>query len=287
MTRMLVCCVSVLCGSVVAQSAEPPRMITFTVTIATWKEARLAKPDDPAAVAAAVAEMEKTGALSHLTRLKFSTLENQQAQFQFGESVSVVTGRNFGGFGGRGNVPGAGGPPSVATFQREQTGTIVNATARVVESGVLAELMIEQTRFDQSKPAAEDPTSAPPSKPTLSIRATATIPREAPLILGAFDTTTEGKSETTAVLVTAAASSPPQAAAAVDRPIIQVFSLQHVDGGALRKTLDELFPQRDFETAVDERSNTLLVKAGPETLDTIAAIILRLDEAPARKDEVR
>jgi hypothetical protein len=291
MSRMLVWCGCLLCGSTVVTAAEAPRMVTLSVTIATGSDAKLAKLGEAVAVAATVAELEQAGQLSHITRLQFSALEEQAVQFQFGESTSVITGRTFGPFAGRGSAPGGqGSPQSVANYVREQTGTLVTATAKVIDSGVLAELAVEQTRFDKAKPAEENELNvAPPAKGTLVAKSTVTISPDAPVLLGGFTTTTEGGTETTVVLVTAKASGGQVAAAAVppNAPISRAFSLQRLDVDALRKTLESLLPPGKHNAIVDARTNSLVVTADATMLEMIEELLEKLGEAPVRTNTRR
>ncbi|MDZ4687069.1 MAG: secretin N-terminal domain-containing protein [Planctomycetaceae bacterium] len=295
MARWLVGLSGLLCGSALCLGAEPPRVVTLSVTIASGSDARLGLAHDPQALAKAVAELEAANGLSHLARIKFSAVEEQQSHVQFGESVSVIAGRTF-GFGGSrgtapggpGNPPGSGGPTSIPNFQQQQTGTMVMATARVVESGVLAEFSVEQTRIDKARPAAEDPQAAPPSKPMLMVKSSVTIPRDGTVLLGGFERTADDVTERTVVLVSATASGPPAGAAGAEKQqILQMFSLKRLDGGSVQKTLEEMLVNQPVRIALDARTNSLAVLADKDTLAEIKTLIQTLDEPQKPSDPAR
>jgi type II secretory pathway component GspD/PulD (secretin) len=288
MIRGFLACGLVL-WNVAAWSAEGPQMVAFTVTIATGSDAKLTGQQEPAELAQAVAALEQQGALTHISRMRFSTLEEQDVQFQFGETTSVITGRTF-GFGSRGGQtgqPGAGGPQSVASYQQEQTGTMVRATTRVVDAGVVAEFSLEQSRFDKSRPAGEDPPVTPPEKAMTHVKTTVLIPRNETVLLGGFERTGNGVIQRTVVLVTANVSGPPVAAAAVrnGKPReLRIFALKHADCDAMQTLLTELLAQRELTVAIDARTNAVLVQADPETMSVVEAVLLRMDE-PAKAEQ--
>jgi hypothetical protein len=292
MIRELFGCGLVL-WSTMAWSAEGPQMVAFTVTIATGSDAKLASQQEAGELTQIVAGLEKEGALTHISRMRFSTLEEQEVQFQFGETTSVVTGRTFGFGGSRGGPagqPGGGGPQSVASYQQEQTGTMVRTTARVVDAGVVAEFSLEQSRFDRSRPAAEDPPMTPPEKAVTHVKTTVLIPRNESVLLGGFERTGNGVAHRTVVLVTANVTGPPVAAAAIrnGKPReLRVFALKHADCGAMQSLLGELLAQRELTVAVDPRTNTVLVQADSDTMSVVEAILLRLDEPAKAADAAR
>jgi type II secretory pathway component GspD/PulD (secretin) len=264
-------------------------MVAFTVTIATGSDAKLASQQEPAELAQAVAALEQQGALTHISRMRFSTLEEQDVQFQFGETTSVIIGRTFGFGGSRGSPAGqagAGGPQSIANYQQEQTGTMVRATARVVDAGVMAEFSLEQSRFDKSRPVAEDSPVTPPEKAVTHVKTTILIPRNETVLLGGFERTGNGVTQRTVVLVAANVTGPAVAAAAIrnGKPReLRVFALKHADCGAMQTLLAELLAPRELTVAVDARTNAVLVQADSETMSVVEAVLLRMDE-PAKAE---
>jgi hypothetical protein len=145
-----------------AQAGSGGRLIAIEVLIAD-----LVVGDQPAqdeAVDAAVARVrdaEKQGKLSRVTRLRLTTLSEQQAMAQFGERVAVSTGRaSFagGGRGGSGNM--------AESFTYHNAGTIAQITPRVEGNKVIMECNVEQSRLVPkagAKPTVGNQTGAPES----------------------------------------------------------------------------------------------------------------------------
>jgi type II secretory pathway component GspD/PulD (secretin) len=272
-----------VCSGMLTCAADGPRTVSLSVTIASSADAALSLDRDASELLQAVAELEKKQTLAHLTRIKLTALEDQPAQFQFGETTAVIVGRSItGGFGssrGPDGTPIRSAPMSVPNYQHQQTGTILMVTPRVAENGVLVEVTLEQSRYDKSRPASDDLNAAPPDKPMINVKSTVLVPRDAPVVLGGFDRTTGGVTERTVVLLTASAAGPP-VAAAKSNPTTQlkVFSLQRIDATAAQKSLEKLFADKDFTLAIDERSNSVLMKGNAEDLAVVEAILLRLDQ---------
>lgn len=153
------------CSVTSGQDAKPEtatRVISIEVLIADLvifdKEAQ----DEPAdAVLERIRESEKQGKLSRVTRLRLTTLSDQQAMAQYGERAPVSTGRtSFTGGGGR-DFPGGGrGSGNITeSFTYHNVGTIVQITPRVEGNKVIMDCSVEQSRL-VAKAGAPRPTGA-------------------------------------------------------------------------------------------------------------------------------
>lgn len=66
---------------------------------------------------------------------------------------------------------------------------------------------------------------------------------------------------------------------------VNIFALKHADAGSMAKMLKQLLQgpdSRSLSIAVDDRTNSLVVRGGREQLEVIEAIIARLEEKSAK-----
>jgi hypothetical protein len=125
-----------------AKTGSDSRLVAIEVLIADLVVAD--EPEQDEAVDAAVARVrdaEKQGKLSRVTRLRLTTLSDQQAMAQFGERAAVSTGRaSFpGGRGGSGNI--------TESFAYQNVGTLAQVTPRVEGNKVIMDCNVEQSRL--------------------------------------------------------------------------------------------------------------------------------------------
>ena len=117
------------------------RLVAIEILIADLVVAD--EPDKDEAADAAVARVrdaEKQGKLSRVTRLRLTTLSDQQAMAQFGERAAVPT--------GRASFPGGRGGGEMATsFTYQNVGTIAQITPRIEGNKVIMECNVEQSRL--------------------------------------------------------------------------------------------------------------------------------------------
>lgn len=209
MIRMGFCSavLAVWCACSPLSAEEPPaagKVVQLEIVLAT-----AAVPSEGAAAAerpagkAMLEQIEawsKAGKLTHLTRIKVLTLEQNSAEFQFSEVVPLITGRTV--FpGGRGGNPMVQQP----TFTREEAGTLISATPRVEESGtILVFLKVEQSRFEtqpaQPQAEGEKDFPLPPSKEMQTCQTTVRIEDGVPEVVGGF-ATSAGRAATQSVVV--------------------------------------------------------------------------------------
>ncbi|MFG0334319.1 MAG: hypothetical protein ACF8TS_13220 [Maioricimonas sp. JB049] len=144
-------------------------------------------------------DAQEQGSFRHLTRVKLSTLEDNEATFQMGATEAVPQGTT------RAFSRGTSSRPTVATsYRNEQSGTIVSAVPRVKEDGaVLLELQFEQTRLRPASPTSgEDAEPSLPAKDSTTVTTTLTIPNGQSVLAGAFQSVdTESEPLETFVIV--------------------------------------------------------------------------------------
>ena len=266
----------------VAAGQEPAaagKFITLDIVVADVAEGLPASP-----TAAAILELEKAGKLSGWSKFRLTALENQRSQLQFGGHVPLVSGRNFAG-GGRGGF-GQGG----ATYTQISVGTLISAVARVEESGtVVAELKFERSSV-APRPAeaaeADADAGAPQSTATVSVQTTVRVKPGEPLLVGGRQTGGKEAGQTWLVLTASVAAAPkpevvePKPAAAAKEPIdeLKIVQLKHAAAAALANVLHDTFAREPIRIAVDERTNSLLLRGTPARLEVVLALIARLDE---------
>lgn len=261
--------------------ADEPRLIHFTVTIASASNDKLRPEMDAKEIVKTVGELEKSGELSSLTRLRFAAIEQESAKFQFGETLPTVSSRTSSrDRGTTGGFPGGGSPfgdrfsGQSVSFSRTQVGTNIGAVARVVDGGILAQLEIEQTRQDPQS-AGDDP--APPKSATLSFKSGIRIPAGETVMLAGLQERAANDTRRTVVLVSASLPDGAAKGARVDGEL-KIFALKQIRADGLRDVLMQLFPDTPLTLAADERSNTLVVRGTHEQLEVIEALALRLDQ---------
>ena len=270
---MLICGLLAIAGLLTAARAdEPPasRLVTIEVAIAD-----LAGDAAPAEVTpASLREMEKAGKLQSLTRIRLTTIENQQAQFQFGEKVPVVTGQERRGPRGE----------SASAISLENVGTIVEMLPRVEPDGsILLQMTLEKSRLIALHPVLEAPTPLPPRTSTISSKATVRLKSDEPTIVAGQQSEDKDNGQTWIVLTASAEAAPERAAAAGPAHELKVFQLRFAAAADLAKVLSSVFEKEPVRIAAEVRTNSILVQGPAENLAMVEALLLRLDEASPRK----
>jgi hypothetical protein len=164
LTSLVVLCLGLTGGWTNGQDAKPDahRVVAIEVLIAdlalSGKEAK-DEPND--AVVDRIRESEKQGKLSRVTRLRLTTLSEQQAMAQYGERAPVSTGRAS--FPSGREFPGGGrGSGNFAeSFTYHNVGTIAQITPRVDGNKVILECSVEQSRLVSKAPIARPDADAP------------------------------------------------------------------------------------------------------------------------------
>lgn len=276
------CCVLALAMYSVGRADEPAppgKLITLEVVVADVPNGAAAAP-----TAAAILEMEKAGKLSGCSRFRLTGLENQETSIQFGEHVPIVAGRTI--RGGGGGPGGAGGFPGVASFTQVAVGTMVETVSRVESAeAVVISLKLQRSSVTPAPPAAEpaDPNTPPQGTMTLNIQATVRAKPGEPLLVTGRQLSSGKETTQTWVVVTAsvgAGAAPEKKAAAVlDGDQLKIVQLKHAAAPALANVLVGVFQREPLRIAVDERTNSLLLRGSPASLEIVLALITRLDEA--------
>ncbi len=253
-------------ASAAPQPQRAGRLVSVEVVIAD-----VTGGEDRPLTAERLAELEKGGQVTSLSRLRLSALENQPAVVQFGERVSLVTGRTS--LGGRG---------AQDMMAQENLGTMVSVTARVEDDqSIVMEFQAEQTRFAPAAARAEgDNIERPAELPrTAKITAQSTLRIEPgkSVVAGGKTTRTEQGTMQTWILVSATAE-PARPKAADEAATLKVFTLMHAKAESLAELIQTVFRGDDLHVAADTRSNCLIVPGDDQTLDMIQRLLTRLDE---------
>jgi hypothetical protein len=273
-------------ASASGQEAVPQagKLITLEVVIADVPEAAGGAP-----TAAAILEMEKAGKLSGLARYRLTGLENQQASVQFGELASLATGRTFARGGGGefgGARAGAGGFGGQTTFNQISVGTHVTTVSRVESAdSIVTDLKIQRSSV-VPHPAAEaaDPNAfVPQGTVTFNLQATVRAKPGEPLLVSGRQLRSGKEAAQTWVVLTAsiAAGAPAEKRAGVgggaDDETLQVLQLVNGSASAMSNVLTGILPRNAVRIAVDERTNSLVLRGPPDQLEIARALTIRLD----------
>ncbi len=268
------------------------RMVSIEVSIVELAEkpspVETLDPESSQQLISRIRELETQGKLAGLTRLRLSTLDNNQVSAQTSQRLPMETGRNV--FPGQ---PGRGGMGSSPTFQFQNFGTVVRAITRI-EPGdtIVMDLQIEKTSaLREARPAtaetARPDVIAPTGMVTTEFKSTVRVPNGQTIVVQASGSSsaTENPSRTV-ILVTAYADQAPQVAAAKlpppqAQPPLTVFVLKSAKVGDMYEVLQQLFNNVAITMAVDVRTNTLFVKASPENIKLVENVITILDKVPA------
>lgn len=250
------------------------------------KESFSSEPADK--VLALVRQLEEQGKLEACSRVRLTTLEGQSATAQFGERKALVTGRSrtsaardqFGG-----------GFPQQTSYTMENLGTLISATASVLDDGdILVQLQIERSRLAADAPviaAANEPARPesdlpPPRTLTTSTRSTVRIADGQAVVLSGLVQGTPAKDVlATLIVVTAKVVSPhaPKTAAQSEQQSMQIYSLKFANAKDAASVLKSVFEGRPLRIAVDERTNRLVISGTADDLAAVQAVLLKLDEA--------
>src|SRR6185295_11095051 len=176
------------CASFLVAAEKPAptgRMVSIELVIAQFpdgqKDLDLAQESGDKLLTR-VKELEKQGQFTRMTRMRLSTLDQNQAMLQLGERAPVASGRTRAAFGGRGGQGGVAGAPVVnTTYTIENVGTMIGVTPQVEDDGsVSLNMQIEKTHLipppAAGDVAAGEPAEVPPSRTaTLTTRSTVRV----------------------------------------------------------------------------------------------------------------
>jgi type II secretory pathway component GspD/PulD (secretin) len=223
--------------------------------------------------AAKIVELDKQGKLDSASRIKLSLIENVPGSVQFGETSPLVSARQEFPGGGRGGM---------ASYSMQNTGTTVQATARVEQDGqILVELTVERSRLVPAKPAADDAAPEPRRVSQNTTRTTVRVASGQSVLVGSQQLSAGKDGAQTYVVLTASVAGPAKAAAAPARPaaVIKIFTLANARATDVLKVIRDVLDDQPIVFAADERSNSIVAKGTEEQLETTRALIQRLDEA--------
>ena len=136
-----------------APTPHAPRAIAIEVLIVDAKDGtkderavELCGPSDE--VAARLCELESKGRIVAIERIRLTTLEGQKTLVQAGRTAPVASGRSSSGRGG----------PAQTSYQRQDFGTLISATARADGDAILGELQVERSQLERraGKPQSDD-----------------------------------------------------------------------------------------------------------------------------------
>ncbi len=148
------------------------------------------------AAVAQVRRLQKEGGVAVLRRIQVTTIEGQQSVVQFGEQKPVATGQNVTPRG------------RVSNFVVDNSGTMIELTARVEPSGVVAlalnaetSRVVERDRPSGAEAGAEE--FVPSGKSTATVRSTITVPPGRTVAVTDFGTEEKAGTARLIVLVSA------------------------------------------------------------------------------------
>ena len=174
---------------------KPGKMVTFEVLIADLLEP-LDSPTVPK-----ILELEKAGKLNFLTRLQLTSLEEQTASVQFGETTPRTTSRAPAGRGFVGGPFAGRAPPNSPSLN---VGTLVRVTARIDDDGsIVTQLMAERSGLNAGSDQAIEPNDGSlPKVDRLMTQTTLRLkPGEPQLVGGQRATTGKDTNRTWIVLI--------------------------------------------------------------------------------------
>ncbi|MAG93219.1 MAG: hypothetical protein CMJ48_05665 [Planctomycetaceae bacterium] len=237
--------------------------------------------DSAEKVAARVRELESKGEVDVLDRIRLTTLEDQRAMVQVGRSVAVASGRM---------VSSRGGSPRTS-YQQQQIGTLISATARVDGKTVVAELQVEKSQLERLPAKADskpDDEFVPRATETMTSQTTVRIADGTTVLAGGMQTHSKTASTQKLVLVSARIlDAGPTKITSRPNPEpgqIKVFVLTNVDAGEAAKVVSHLFEGRPgapkvVKVEANARTNSLIVSGHEEQLELIEALLLKLDSS--------
>ena len=127
--------------------------------------------------------------------------------------------------------------------------------------------------------------AAPQGTNTVSIQSTVRAKPGEPLLVGGRQTGGKESGQTWLVLTASVAATPQPAVvepkpAAAKGPVdqLKIVQLKHAAAAALANVLHDTFAREPIRIAVDERTNSLLLRGSPERLEAVLALVARLDE---------
>ncbi len=253
-----------------APPQQPGRQISVEVVIAD-----VTGEAEGEMTAERLAELEKAGKVASLSRLRLSALENQPSLVQFGERVSLVTGRTS--FGGRGGAQ--------EMLSQENVGTMVSITARVDrDESILMEFQAELTRLT-APPARGDGEQADrsieiPRTAMITAKSTLRVSPGQTVVAGSKTTkSAEGSTQTWILVSASVPAGEPQEAAA-----LKIVMLKHAKAQSVADMLRTIFAGGNFLVAVDARTNSLVVSASESMLQKLIPLVAELDQAGERAD---
>ena len=276
----------------VAETKTPvsraPRAIAIEVLILSTKSStedehtvQFSGPTDE--VAARLRELESKGQIVDIDRIRLTTLENQKVLVQAGRATLIASGRSLGGRGG----------PAQMSYQHQNLGTLISATARVDGDAIVVELEVEKSQLERhaGKPQADDE-FVPLGTETFTSQVTVRIGNGKTVLASGLEKRADAELSGQFVLASARlldTSSDAKARAPEDRTgqrQIRIFSLQSISAENAAAIIKELCDNgsAQIKVGVDSRTNSLIVSGEKERhLDVVEAILLRLDKSDPRR----
>jgi type II secretory pathway component GspD/PulD (secretin) len=235
-----------------------------------------------------VLEDWRENGLKSVERISLTTLENQKTSVQLGSSKSVPSGQS------QSFARSAGGVPQrITQYQERQVGTLVQLTARSAGSGVVVDLAVERTKFSDAPPAEGDDDPSPPELTTLSMKSTIRATPGKTVLVGSRGHGDRLVAVLASVRVVedegggeAAAATPGRArrgfaGSGAFRGLRQtkIFRLENADAAKAVAVLKDLLDAHEkLAVTVDVRTNAIIASGDSNTLNTIEALLVRLDE---------
>ena len=245
------------------------RLITIQVTLAETPVVG----DGKEMSAEKVAELEKKGNVISQSRYWVSLVENQRSELQFGERVQVVAGRT--------NLVGGRGMQETMVY--ENVGTKLGLVGRIDGDSILLQLELDQTRLLPASAKPEEgagESSMRPRTATTTFNSTLTIPLGKTVVAGGREIETDKGKVQTWLLVSATAEGENRELVEEESQV-KIFRLTRAKAESLASVLQGVFSGENVQIGVDDRSNSLIARGHPKTLETMYRLIMALDEAQA------
>ncbi len=229
-------------------------------------------------ITARVRELETSGKITSVDRIRLTTLENQRAMVQTGQQAPVVSGV----------MSAARGGPPRSTFQNVSIGTVMSAMAKVDSDSIVIALDIEKSQLEPPPVPADDETFQPRGILTLTSQVTVSVKDGETVLVTSKETDGSGKLTQQVVLATAQVLSRPANKEGNSDRQVQVFPLKYIKAEQAAVLVKEFTAESaGLSIAVDMRSNALVLRGDADDMTLVSRLLEALDHATPGDEAVR
>lgn len=297
-----------------AEDGDQTTAVSIRLVIAEVPSPESTASKAPEELVETIRRLAADGKLSVFHDLELNSVDEQLVRFQTGGQVATPSGRMVAGRFGSGS--GTSGRQISFTYDRQNVGTMISVTPRVVTGGTVLAVQIEKSRITPP-PASAAPTAdagagdaGGDTASDAAIRSgtatsvfdgTVLVPAGKTVLVGSMREAADGEQRRIVILASAsserlataesgaatsaaspsadALSSRSGARGLIDQ--LKVFHLKNARATDVTVTLTQLLGTelrgREVRFAVDDRTNSILVSADGELTRTIADVIEILD----------